>query len=156
MAVCALIPLLLHAQTDRGSITGRVVDATDAAISDANVTITNQETGIKSVTKTSATGNYVFRHCPFGLTKSQLRHAGFRRNVRRDARLDVAQTLTLNVALEVGQVEQQIEVTGAAPLIESSTSDLGTVVNRERIVDLPLQVSGNMRHPGSFVFLAPA
>ncbi len=155
MAVCALVPLLLHAQTDRGSITGRVVDATDAAISDANVTITNQETGIKSVTKTSATGNYVVPSLPVGTYEITVEAAGFRRNVRRDARLDVAQTLTLNVALEVGQVEQQIEVTGAAPLIESSTSDLGTVVNRERIVDLPLQVSGNMRHPGSFVFLAP-
>src|SRR5438046_2853462 len=100
VAVCALIPFLLHAQTDRGSITGRVVDATDAAISDANVTITNQETGIKSVTKTSATGNYVVPSLPVGTYEITVEAAGFRRNVRRDARLDVAQTLTLNVALE--------------------------------------------------------
>src|SRR4051794_21238676 len=133
LAASALIPLLLNAQTDRGSITGRIVDATDAAISDANVTITNQETGIKSVTKTSATGNYVVPSLPVGTYEITVEAAGFRRYVRRDARLDVAQTLTLNVSLEVGQVEQQIEVTGAAPLIESSTSDLGTVVNRERI-----------------------
>ena len=48
-----------------------------------------------------------------------------------------------------------MEVSGAAPLIESSTSDLGTVVDQKQVADLPLSVNGNMRNPESFVFLAP-
>jgi hypothetical protein len=90
-----------------------------------------------------------------GRYEIQIEAPGFRKYVRRDTELSVAQTLTLNVTLEVGQVDQTIEVTAAAPLLESSTSDLGTGVTRERVVDLPLAVAGNMRHPGAFVFLAP-
>ena len=121
----------------------------------AAVTITNQETGLRSVTNSNETGNYVVPQLPVGKYEISVEAPGFRRYVRRDTNLNIAQTLTLNIQLEVGQVEQQVEVTAAPPVIESSTSDLGTVVNRERIIDLPLQVSGNMRHPGSFVLLAP-
>ncbi|MBC7928500.1 MAG: TonB-dependent receptor [Bryobacteraceae bacterium] len=146
---------LVYAQSDRATVTGRVTDATDAAVANATVVISNQETGIRSTTRTNDAGNYVVGQLPAGKYEVTIEAPGFRRSVRKDTELSIAQTLALNVMLEVGQVEQQIEVTGAAPLVESATSDLGTVVNRERIIDLPLQVSGNMRHPGSFVFLAP-
>jgi hypothetical protein len=145
----------LAAQSDRGTITGRVLDPTEAAITGANVTVTNQETGIRVVTRTNETGNYVLQQLAVGRYELTVEAPGFRKMVRRDIELNVAQTLNLNVTLEVGQVEQQVEVTASVPLLESATSDLGTVVNRDRVVDLPLAVSGNMRHPGAFVFLAP-
>jgi outer membrane receptor protein involved in Fe transport len=104
---------------------------------------------------TSDTGNYVVPQLPVGRYAITVEAPGFRRYIRKDTELNVAQTLTLNIRMEVGQLDQQVEVTATAPVIESSTSDLGTVVNRERVIDLPLQVSGNMRHPGAFVFLAP-
>src|SRR5262249_3436921 len=148
-AVCAL------AQSDRATITGRVLDSTQAAVSTATVTITNQETGIRTATRANQEGNYSIPQLPVGRYEVAIEAPGFRRYVRRDLAISVAQTLTLDVSLEVGQVDQTVEVTGAAPLLESSTSDLGTVVTRERVLDLPLAVSGNMRHPGSFVFLAP-
>ncbi len=155
LASSFVLPALMLAQSDRGTITGRVVDATEAAVANATVTITNQETGIRTTSRTSETGNYVVPQLAVGKYEVAIEAQGFRRYVRRDVELNIAQTLALNVSLEVGAVEQQIEVSGAAPLIESATSDLGTVVNQSRIIDLPLQVSGNMRHPGSFVFLAP-
>jgi hypothetical protein len=153
--VLSLICTALHAQSDRGTITGRVLDATQAAITGAAVTVTNQETGIRTATRTSETGNYVVPQLPVGRYEITFEATGFNKAIQRDIDLNVAQTLTLNITLQVGQVEQQVEVTAAAPLLESSTSDLGTVVNRERVVDLPLAVAGNMRHPGAFVFLAP-
>lgn len=153
--LAAVLASPAFAQSDRGTITGRVVDATEAVIANATVTITNQETGIRGVTQTNATGNYLVPQLAVGRYEIQIEAPGFRKYVRRDTDLNVAQTLTLNVTLEVGQVDQTIEVTAAAPLLESSTSDLGAVVTRERVVDLPLAVSGNMRHPGAFVFLAP-
>jgi hypothetical protein len=150
-----LICAPLGAQSDRATITGRVLDPSQAAVSGAAVTVTNQETGIRTATRTSETGNYVVPQLPVGRYEITFESTGFRKAVQRDIALNVAQTLTLNVTLEVGQVEQQVEVTAAAPLLESSTSDLGTVVNRDRVVELPLAVAGNMRHPGAFVFLAP-
>src|SRR5690242_5399691 len=112
LACAVLLTGSLLAQSDRGTITGRVTDATDAAVTNANVVITNQETGIRSVTKTGETGNYVVPQLPVGRYELAIETTGFKRYVRRDIDLNVAQTLTLNVAMEVGGVEQQIEVTG--------------------------------------------
>ena len=81
--------------------------------------------------------------------------AGFSRYLRRNVEVNVAQTVTLNVGLAVGTVDQTVEVSAAAPALEANTSDLGTVVNRAMVMDLPLSVSGNMRNPESFIFLAP-
>jgi hypothetical protein len=145
----------LFGQSDRGAITGRILDPSQAAVANALITVTQMETGVRSTTRTNETGNYVVPQLPVGRYEITIEAPGFRKYVQRDAALNVAQTLTLNVSLEVGQVEQTVEVTAAPPLLESSTSDLGTVVSRERVVDLPLAVSGNMRHPGAFVFLAP-
>jgi len=146
---------LLFSQSDRGTVTGRVLDPSSAAVANAGVVVTNQETGVRTTTRTNETGNYVVPQLPVGRYEITIEAPGFRKYVQRDAILNVAQTLTLNVSLEVGQVDQTVEVTAAPALLESSTSDLGTVVSRERVVDLPLAVSGNMRHPGAFVFLAP-
>lgn len=146
---------LLSAQSDRGTITGRVVDASDAAVANANVVLTNQETGIRNTAATNPEGNYSLQQLPVGRYELDVEAPGFRRYVQHNVEVSVAQTINLNVKLEIGQIEQAVEVTASAPLVESATSDLGTVVNTKRVIDLPLQVSANMRHPGSFVFLAP-
>lgn len=145
----------LIAQSDRGTITGRVLDPSQASVAGATVSVTNQETGVKTSTQTSETGNYSVPQLAVGRYEVAIEMQGFRRYVRRELDLNVAQTLTLNVTLEVGQVEQILEVVAVQPQLESTTSDVGTVVNRAQVVDLPLAVSGNMRHPGAFVFLAP-
>ncbi len=146
---------LLMAQSDRGTITGRVLDPSSAAVAGASVVIQNQETGIRTVTATNETGSYTASQLVVGRYEVSFESKGFRKYIRKDIELNVAQTLTLNIMLELGQTDQTVEVTAAPPLLESATSDLGTVVNRDRVVDLPLAVSGNMRHPGAFVFLAP-
>src|SRR5258708_34122491 len=57
--------------------------------------------------------------------------------------------------MELGQVDQTVEVTAQTPLLENGTSDLGTVVDQKQVQDLLLSVSANMRNPESFVLLAP-
>jgi hypothetical protein len=146
---------IVWAQSGRGTITGRITDPSDAAVANSTVTVTNQDTGVRSTTQSNQDGNYSIPQLPVGRYELTVESQGFRRYVRPEVNIAVAQTLAINVKLEVGQIEQAVEVTAAAPLIESTTSDLGTVVTTERVVDLPLQVSGTMRHPGSFVFLAP-
>src|SRR5260221_9235766 len=99
-------------------------------------------------------GQLVVRGMAFGSYEIACEAKGFRKYLRR-SNLNVAQTLTIDITLEIGAVDQTVEVSGAAPLIESSTSDLGTVVDQKQVRDLPLSVSGNMRNPESFVLLAP-
>ena len=155
--VCSGVCLVasVMAQSDRGTITGRVLDPTQSAVPGATVAAANAATGIKYTATTNDTGNYSIQQVPAGTYEVTIEASGFRRYVQKAVELNVAQTATLNVTLDVGQVEQTIEVTESAGVIESSTSDLGTVISRERMIDLPLSVSANMRSPEQFIFLAP-
>jgi hypothetical protein len=150
-----LTALAMFGQSDRGTLTGRVLDPASAVIPGAKVEAVHQETQIRYTGATNETGVYVLQQLPVGRYELSVEAPGFRRYVRKDIEVNVAQTVTLNVGMEVGQVEQVLEVTGAAPLIESTTSTVGTVVTRAMVQDLPLSVSGNMRNPEQFIFLAP-
>ncbi len=152
--LCIAAGAMLWGQ-DRGTILGRVTDPSDAVVVGATVTVTNQDTGVKTSTTTNEAGNYAVRSLAFGNYEVTCESKGFRKYLRRDNTLVIGQTLTLDITLELGAVDQTVEVSGAAPLIESSTSDLGTVVDQKQVQDLPLSVSGNMRNPESFVFLSP-
>jgi hypothetical protein len=140
---------------ERATILGRVTDPTTAVIAGATITVTNQDTGLKNTTSTNEAGNYVVRSLPFGRYEVECEAKGFRKFVATDNTLNIGQTLTLDITLQLGAVDQTVEVSGAAPLIESNTSDLGTVVDSKQVTDLPLSVNGNMRNPEAFVFLAP-
>jgi hypothetical protein len=140
---------------DRGTITGRVTDPSAAVVAGATITVTNLDTGIKISSMTNVTGNYSVAGLAFGKYEVACEIQGFRKYVRKDVSLDVAQTLSLDIPLEVGAVDQTVEVTAAAPLLEKDTSDLGTVVDKKQVEDLPLSIAGNMRNPESFVLLAP-
>jgi hypothetical protein len=141
-------------QSDRGSITGRVVDPTDSLVLNAAVTVLSQDTAARTVVHTNRAGNYAVRELPFGKYEVSCEAPGFRRYIR-NVELIVGQTLTLDFKLELGQVEQTVEVTTATPLLDNGTSELATVVDQKQVQDLPLSVSGNMRNPESFVLLAP-
>ncbi|HYP05175.1 MAG TPA: TonB-dependent receptor [Bryobacteraceae bacterium] len=155
IGVILLSVLPAFAQSDRGTITGRVEDPSAAAIPNAPVTATHQATGVKYSATTTETGNFVLSQLPIGRYDVSVESPGFRRQVRKDIEISVAQTLTLNISMEVGQVEQILEVTDAPPVVESTTSDVGTTVATRNIIDLPLSVSGNMRNPEAFIFLTP-
>lgn len=145
----------LSAQTVLGTITGRVLDASGASISGAAVAATNTGTNLVYRTTTNESGNYVLQQLPVGTYELAVEASGFRRYIRRKIELNVAQTLTLDASLEVGQAEQTIEVTADVTTLQTSTSDLGTTIQRNKLVDLPLFVGGNVRNLEQFIFLAP-
>lgn len=155
--VCALILLSASvlAQTTLGTITGRVLDASGAAISNASVTATNAGTGIPYRTNTNDAGNYVLQQLAVGTYDVEVEAKGFRKFVRKGVELNVAQTLSIDASLEVGQIEQTVEVVGNASTLQTATSDLGTTVENRKLVDLPLFVGGNVRNLEQFIFLAP-
>src|SRR6476661_1404302 len=151
------LPLMspICAQTVLGTMTGRVTDASGAAVTNANVTATNSGTNIDFRTKTNEAGNYVLQQLPVGAYDLTIEATGFRRYIRHKIELNVAQTLTLDASLEIGQVEQSVEVTADLTTLQTSTSDLGTTIQRNKLVDLPLFVGGNVRNLEQFIFLAP-
>src|SRR5713101_10102093 len=81
------------AQSDRGTITGRVVDPTDSLVVDAAVTVLNQNTGVRAVVHTNRAGNYAVRELQTGTYEISCEATGFRKYIRKDVEVIVGQTL---------------------------------------------------------------
>ncbi|MFO0508739.1 MAG: carboxypeptidase-like regulatory domain-containing protein, partial [bacterium] len=114
--------VLSLAQTTLGTITGRVTDPSDAAIVAASVKATNTGTRLEFRTATTSAGTYVLPQLPIGSYELTVEASGFRKALRKGIELNVAQTLNLDVRLEVGAVDQTVEVTGEIPALQTATS----------------------------------
>src|SRR5215831_1884575 len=125
-------------QTGTSVITGTVIDSSGGAIPGVEITLTNQETGSKAQALTNDTGSYRFASLPPGAYRVEAELAGFDRLSRGPITLQVSQTLAIDLTLQVGQIGQTVDVTEAAPLIDSQTSDVGQAVTRQMIAALPL------------------
>ncbi len=134
---------LAVAQVSTGTITGYVHDATDAVIIGAKVVIVQTETAERRETVTNDRGEFNAPYLRRGAYSVTVSMPGFKGQTLTDITLAVDQTVKLAVTLQPGVVEQSVEVTGAAPLLDTATSSLGQVIDNKKIVDLPL----NGRNP---------
>ncbi len=121
-----------------GEIAGIVVDASGAFIPAAAVTAVNRDTNATRSTVTNDSGIYTFPALAPGFYDIKVEKTGFRGFLRRGIELQVQQTARVNVALEIGDVTQAIEVSSDAPLLDTETATTGTVIEQRRIVELPL------------------
>ncbi len=119
-------------------LTGLVTDSTGAVIPEAQVTVSNQQTGIEREVRSGAAGSYTVPFLPPGVYRVRVDKEGFRAVVRSGVRLEVNQVGRVDFSMEVGAVTETVEVTGAPPLIESDTSSIGQVIEEKAVVDLPL------------------
>ena len=151
--VAVVLALLLAAsgQSTGGRIIGRVSDSTGAVISGVQVTLVNEATGISRDTKTNDNGDYTFVEVAPGNYRVEYALQGFKKNVRSNIILELNQVLALNAVLQPGATQETIEVSSEAPLVETSSTQLGTVVNDRAIVQLPL----NERDTYQFLSLQP-
>src|SRR5262245_15256901 len=102
----------VYAQAITGRIVGTVQDRNQGAVPNAKVTITNQGTGISSEFQTDSQGNYIAPSLPSGAYKVTVAASGFRQAVASNVVVNVAQTTRLDLALEVGNVQEAVEITG--------------------------------------------
>ncbi len=119
-------------------VTGRVVDASQAVVPGATVTVTNQDTGIERATTSNENGYFTVALLPRGNYKIAASKMGFKLAVRSEINLDEGQVLRLDLALETGEVKETVEITGIAPLLENSTPTMSTVIGNQKITQLPL------------------
>ncbi len=140
------------AQTTFGSIVGNVTDPSGAAISNTQVTITNLGTNEKRTDTTSTDGLYQFVNLPPGQYSVEVQKPGFKRVVRTPVVVQTQTTTKIDLALEVGEVSQTVEVTAQTPLIQAETSTLGQVIDERKTNTLPL----NGRNPLNLVALVPS
>lgn len=130
------------------TLQGSVVDTSNAAVPNATVTIHNQGTGVDVTTKTDQSGYYVVPGLLPGLYQVTVMANGFQSYVIKDLKLDVATTATQNAQLTVGQVNQEVVVSGGTPLVSTSSVSVSQVITQKTVQEIPL----NGRH---FLDLAP-
>ncbi len=132
-------------------ISGTVVDPSGAVIAGATVEVTNQNTQVTKKTVTNTPGYYQVQDLIPGTYSISVEMTGFKKAVRSNIPIQVAQSAQVNFTLQLGQVSQSIQVSGAPPLLQTRTAEIGQVVNSQEVTQLPLN-DRNYRRPA---LLAP-
>ena len=126
------------AQTTEATVSGAVTDPSGANVAAAAVTALNIDTGVTTSTLTNSSGVYVFPSLPPGKYQIASAHTGFRRAVVSNIELAVGSRITVNMGLELGQTSEAVEVRAAATEVNVSTATLGSAMESQRILGLPL------------------
>jgi hypothetical protein len=151
VSLTALLAIQSQGQTTNGTILGIVSDRSAARLPGATVKITNLETAISRTMKSDEEGRYRAVNLEPGNYEVHAELTGFRTAVRRGIQLTVAAEVVVDLTLSVGEVTEQVVVTGEAPLVETTSAALSGLVDDKKIRDLPL----NGRSFDQLAFLQP-
>jgi hypothetical protein len=124
------------------TVHGTITDPQGAVIAGAKVTVRNVATGIERTIQSDSAGNYQAPALPVGTYRITVDAAGFETTVLEALTLEVSQTVEENIQLKVGATTQQVTVTGETPVVDSSNTTVGQVINDRTVQDVPL----NGRH----------
>ncbi len=140
LAVCMWLALVgsAYAQTATGQVNGTVTDPTGAAVPGARIALHNQVTNVEVRALTNASGFFVFVNVSPGPYTLRVEAAGFKVALVSEFPVGVNQTVTHNVQLSLGQVTETVQVTAEAAMLQSSSAELGNVIQEKVVHDLPL------------------
>jgi len=131
-----------YSQAVNGTLLGSVTDSTGAVVVNAKVTITEQNTNVSRTAMTNESGNYTFGDMPPGRYAVVVEQTGFKKENRRDIDLLVDSTVRVNVSLQPGSITETVEVTGAAPILQTDSAGTGVKMDLLQTATLPL-ISSN-------------
>jgi outer membrane receptor protein involved in Fe transport len=134
-----------------GTIQGTVTDATGASVPNATVTVRNQNTGEERSTVTDASGIYVVPSLPIGTYRVEVKSSGMQTMVATNLPLEVGSNVRQDFSLKVAATSETVEITAAAPVVESNSVSVGSVVNQKTVQEIPL----NGRHFVDLALLIP-
>ncbi|MGI4829130.1 MAG: carboxypeptidase-like regulatory domain-containing protein, partial [Janthinobacterium lividum] len=141
----------LHAQGDRGAISGRVTDPSGATAKGATVTLTNEDTKVGLETRTNDSGEYSFPTLNSGRYTVAVSTPGFEDFVREHIQVDVGGRVSIDAALTVGSAKAEVSVQSEVQQLSYTSASLGMTIEQKSITDLPL-IYGN---PFALEFLTP-
>src|ERR1700693_2978971 len=136
-----LIPLFaanISAQSPNGIINGLVIDPTGAVIPGAEIRVVNDATAVQYIGKTNGDGIYVVSDLPPGTYRLQVSKIGFKTLIKPDIILNVQDSLAINFTLPIGAASETVTVTGGAPLMNTESAAVSTVVDRQFAENLPM------------------
>src|SRR2546423_9158739 len=138
VAVLLLTCATTFAQQTTGVITGRVIDQQGAAVPGATVTAKSPSTGFTRTETSDAEGVYRLTALPVGIYDVTAELQGFSTVSKKDVAVNIGQTQSVDFPMKVASLAETVNVTGATPLIETTSSSIGAVVDVKRIESLPL------------------
>ncbi|HKA18954.1 MAG TPA: carboxypeptidase-like regulatory domain-containing protein [Blastocatellia bacterium] len=127
----------VKAQQD-GNISGTVVDEKNAVIVGAQVTVTNDKTGLKRTATSKSNGSFSIQVLPVGIYTVKIEATGFKTVEHKNVDLHVAEDKVLPTVLEIGQVTETVEVQGGAAQVELTTGEVSSLIHSEQVKELPL------------------
>jgi len=140
-----------HAQTGAASMTGLITDQSGAAVPGATVTATNQATNVDYTAVTNEAGNYTITSVPIGTYVIKAELTSFKTATTKPITVEAKQILRLDFKLEVGGLEQNVEVTSESPVLQTESATVGEVISGTTLSSLPL----NGRNTGQLSLLLP-
>jgi hypothetical protein len=126
------------AQSTGGRVRGTVTDSSGAAVSGATLAMTDVSTNVRRESTSGANGEYNFLEIPVGTYDLEVAQTGFKKYSRKGVVIDLNAVITLDVALVVGGATETVEVTGSGPVVDTTSTQLGAVVNERDATQLPL------------------
>jgi outer membrane receptor protein involved in Fe transport len=138
LSLCLICSTLVSAQGTGGRILGRVADSSGAVLANVKVTLTNEATGVSSESTTNANGDYGFPQVPVGVYRMEFDLTGFKKSVQRAVNVDLNQVVTVNSVLQIGGTKETVEVTSEAPLVDTTSTQLGAIMDSRQVANLPL------------------
>src|SRR5437016_1569191 len=151
VSIIALSGAMALAQFESASLTGVVTDAAGAVVPWVTVNAVNEGTNLQATTTTNAEGRFVFPNLRPGSFRVAASAKGFKQFVSPGVVLQVNQAARLDITLTVGEVSEQVVVTGEGPVLETESSSRGAVIDHTKIVELPL----NGRDYNQLALLSP-
>jgi len=148
---CLASSSFTFSQGTGGRILGRVADPSGAVLAGVTVTATNEATGVSRTAQTNDSGDYGFPEVPIGTYTLAFDLTGFKTNVRKGVSVELNQVVTFNSTLQIGETKEVVEVTSEAPLVDTTSTQLGAIVNNKSVNELPL----NARDSYQFLQLQP-
>jgi len=141
--ICAIAMLVVCDRRDAwaqfaSAIEGTISDSTGGVVPGATVTLTNEDTGVTQNSVTTDAGYYRFPALGGGNYTVKVTLTGFKTAVQEHIRLEAADTKAINLRLEVGQAQEQVSVTAAAPLVETSEGRVSGLIEESQVKELPL------------------
>lgn len=177
-SLCAALTVSAFAQASSANVNGTLRDSSGSVIPGATLTLRNVNTAVEARSESNQSGIYAFLNIIPGQYTLEVSKAGFRTNRLSQFNLAVNQTATLDVVMEIGSVDQSINVEAIGAEVQASTAEVGAVVSRQQVVDLPLNgrnftqllaltpgvapvsvsqnAGGGFAHPGIGAFIFPA
>jgi hypothetical protein len=138
VAIALLAPTPLLAQGTGGRILGRVSDPSGAVIGHVKVVATNDATGVGRSAESNDSGDYSFPEVPVGDYTLSFELAGFKKGLRHGVSVDLNQVVTLNMVMQIGQAQEVVDVTSEAPLVDTTSTQLGAIMDSRQVANLPL------------------